>query len=377
MVSKYVRALALRVVYHIQQKLPDLHGQPTRTLVMMVSAFLATGGPWLSEMGRKLTDLPGSLQEKVKRMSRFLCQSRFEVREAFLQYGRKIVETIAHAHPHRQIALAWDWTDLGDYMGLWLSIPYHGRALPLGCWVLEKAFAEGSMTLVEQEMLGAFLDALPEELRRRLVILADRGFAKSELMQDLLRRGVAWAIRQPRNHKVYHQGTWKALAEISVAPGEDHFFCDIRLPQDAPVEAHLAVRRLPVGQANDPNDDVWYIATNVRDLPQVLCWYALRFQIEEMFRDLKSRLHMDRHHLGTEESVAKMMLIIALAYLIVLEDGTQWRSRIPLERLQKSTAWGTLSVYGIARVCFEASLPEAPADAADVIVGCWTNRRAA
>ena len=101
MVSKYVRALALRVVYHVQQKLPDLHGQPTRTLVMMISAFIAGGGPWLSTMGRTLVDLPGSLQEKVKRMSRFLCQSRFEVREAFTAYARGILETIAHAHPHR------------------------------------------------------------------------------------------------------------------------------------------------------------------------------------------------------------------------------------------------------------------------------------
>jgi hypothetical protein len=318
MVSKYVRALALRVVYHIQQKLPGLHGQPTRTLVMMVSAFIAAGGPWLSEMGRKLADPPGGLQEKVKRMSRFLCQGRFDVGEAFLEYSRRILETIAHAHPDRMIAVAWDWTDLGDYWGLWLSIPYHGRALPLGCWILEKALAEGGMTLVEQEMLRAFLGSLPEALQRRIVLLADRGFAKSELMQELVDRKIHRVIRQPRNHKVCREGTWKALS-----------------------------------------------------------WYALRFQIEEMFRDLKSRLHMDRHRLGTEESVAKMMLIVALACLVVLEDGSQWRDRIRLDLIQKSTPWGTLSVYGIARACFDAALPEAPTEVADLIVTCWSNRRAA
>lgn len=375
--SRYVRALALRVVYHLQQKLPGLHGQPTRTMVMMVSAFLAAGGPWLSEMGRKLSDLPGSLQEKVKRMSRFLCQSKFEVREAFVEYARGILETIAHAHPHRRIALALDWTDLGDYMGLWLSIPYHGRALPLGCWVLEKKLAEGSMTAVEEEMLTYFLEALPEELRQHIVILADRGFAKSELMQELSDRKVSWVIRQPRNHHVCIDGTWRALSEIAPAPGEDRLFHDVQIPHATPVAAHLAVRRLAVGRANDPNDDVWYLATNVEDLLQAISWYALRFQIEEMFRDLKSRLHMERHHLGTEESVSKMMLIVALAYLVVLEDGTQWRSRVPLSRIQKSTAWGKLSVYAIARACFEALLPEAPTEIAEVIVGCWTNRRAA
>lgn len=377
MVSKYVRALALRVVYHIQQKLPDLHGQPARTLVMMTSAFIAAGGPWLSQMGRQLVNLPGSLQEKVKRMSRFLCQSRFEVREAFLQYAVRILETIAHAHPQRMIALAWDWTDLGDYQGLWLSIPYHGRALPLGCWVLEKAFAEGSMTPVEEEMICAFVDALPESVRRRIVILADRGFAKSDLMRELSERGVHWVIRQPRNHKIRRDGNWTALSELPLNPGEDLLLHDIGCIQDSPVRVQLACRRLPTGKANDPDDDTWYLATDVYDLKQALSWYALRFQIEEMFRDLKSRLHMDEHLLGTEESVAKMMLIVALAYLVILEDGTQWRSRIALDRIQKTTAWGMLSVYSLARASFDAGLPEAPPEVADLIVARWTNTRAA
>ncbi len=377
MVSKYVRALALRVVYHVQQKLPDLHGQPTRTLVMMISAFIAGGGPWLSTMGRTLVDLPGSLQEKVKRMSRFLCQSRFEVREAFTAYARGILETIAHAHPHRMIVVAWDWTDLGDFQGLWLSIPYHGRALPLGCWVLEKAFSEGSMTPVEQEMIRAFLDALPESLRRRVVVLADRGFAKSELMAELSERQVHWVIRQPRSHKICQEGLWRALSEIPLGPGEDLFLRHVRCIQDSPLPVQLACRRLPVGKANDPDDDTWYLATDVDDFKQAVSWYTLRFQIEEMFRDLKSRLHMDEHRLGTEEGVAKMMLIVALAYLIVLEDGTQWRSRVTLERIQKTTARGKLSVYSIAQACFAACLPEAPSEVCDLIVARWSNLRAA
>jgi hypothetical protein len=344
---------------------------------MMVSAFLAAGGPWLSPMGRQLVDLPGSLQEKVKRMSRFLCQSRFEVHEAFVEYGRRILETIAHAHPQRMIALAWDWTDLGDFQGLWLSIPYHGRALPLGCWVLEKAFSEGGMTLVEQEMLRSFLPALPEAVRRRIVMLADRGFAKSDLMKELTRLEVHWVLRHPRHHKVLLEGEWTALGGIPVAPGEDRFLHDILLVQDAPVRVHIAIRRLPSGKANDPNDDAWYLATDVQHLKQALSWYTLRFQIEEMFRDLKSRLHMDRHRLGTEQSVTKMMLIVALAYLIVLEDGMQWSVRLAPGRIQKTTAWGKLSIYSLARASFEACLPEVPAEVGQMITACWTNRRAA
>lgn len=165
MVTKYVRALALRVAYHIQQKLPDLHGQPTRTLVMMVSAF----------------------------------------------------------------------------------IPYHGRALPLGCFVLEKAMAKGSMTAVEEDLLGTFAQALPEWLRHRIVILADRGFAKSDLMEKLLALGFHWVIRLPRNQNVQEAAAWKALSEIPLAPGETRILHDVRIIESSPVNVQLALRRMPPG----------------------------------------------------------------------------------------------------------------------------------
>jgi hypothetical protein len=99
MLSKQLRAIALRGVDHVQQKLPNLHGQPTRTLVMMVTAFLAAGGPWLSPRGRTLADLRGTLQEKVKRMSRFLRRSEFDVLEAFETMARGVVETVATPTP--------------------------------------------------------------------------------------------------------------------------------------------------------------------------------------------------------------------------------------------------------------------------------------
>lgn len=242
---------------------------------------------------------------------------------------------------------------------------------------MEKAFAVGSMTPVEEEMMGAFIDALPEPLRRRIVILADRGFAKSDLMREFSERKIHFVIRQPRNHKICLEGKWKALSEIPLGPGEELFLHDVGCIQDSPFQIQLACRRLPTGKANDPDDDTWYLATDVYNLPQALNWYSLRFQIEEMFRDLKSRLHMDEHVLGTEESVAKMMLIVALAYLVVLEDGTQWRGRIALDRIQKTTAWGILSVYSIAKACFDAALPDAPTEVGDLIVRRWTNLRAA
>lgn len=378
MITQQLRAIALRVVYHIQQKLPDLHGQPTRTLVMMVSAFIAAGGPWLSEMGRKLAEWPCTLQEKVKRMSRFLCKSEFDVQDAFRSLGHKIIETIAHVYPQRMIEVALDWTDLGEFMGLWLSLPYHGRALPLACVVLPKANLLEAMTDTELELIRGFLSPLPLEIRSRIVILADRGFAKLEVFQAIEALKAHWVIRLPRHRHIRQAGDWIELQDIPMASGATCLMGQVECIKEQPTRVYLAIRRL-TPEEHDPkdDDDTWYVA---RDLPEgqnLLDRYSRRFQIEEMFRDFKSHLNIDRHRLGTEESVGKMMLIASLAYLVILEDGTQWRSRVDLARIQKTTAWGTLSVYSIAQICFELCLPEVSAEFAAALVGPWFNRQAA
>lgn len=280
MTSKYLRAIALRVVYHIQQKPPDLHGQRIRTLVMMVSAFIAAKGLWLSEMGRRLADGPGKLDQKVKRMSRFLCRSEFDLNEAFETMAQRVIECVAHTDPKRMILVALDWTDLGKYMGLWLSLPYHGRAIPLACRVLEKEKALGSMTGEEEELLRRFLERFPQEIRDRIAILADRGFAKTELLEVIRKAGAHWAIRLPRNHHVRIDGAWVALEELPMEPGGTRILREVAYTQEAAFPCHVAIRRLRVGEAKDPKDDTWYVATDVQDIVVALTWYEARFQID-------------------------------------------------------------------------------------------------
>lgn len=331
----------------------------------------------MGQMGRCLEDLPGSLDQKVKRMSRFLCESRFDVLEAFLGVARRIIETMAHAHPKRMILVSMDWTDLGKYQGLWLSLPFQGRALPLACMVLEKAKALGGMTAMEEEIVRRFLGLFSPAIRDRVVILADRGFAKRDLWDLIKDMKAHWAIRVPRDRHIRVDGEWIELRHLGLNPGQTKILREVEGLQEEPRKINLAIRRLPTGEAKDPEDDTWYIATDAQDIPLALSWYSERFPIEEMFRDLKSRLHMDKHQLRTEQSVGKMMLVVALAYLIVLEDGTQWRGRLDLDRIQRSTPWGTLSVYRIAEICFELNLGEAPELLEEVVLRRWTNRRAA
>lgn len=310
-------------------------------------------------------------------MSRFLCHSEFDLGEAFEAMARRVIEGVAHANPKRMILVALDWTDLGEYLGLWLSLPCHGRAIPLSCQVLEKEKALHSMTGEEEVLLRRFLELFPPELRDRIAVLADRGFAKPELLTLIRDLGAHFAIRLPRNHHVRVDDRWGALAELPMEPGGTRILRDVDYTQEASFRCHVAVRRLRVGEAEDPQDDTWYIATDAQDVAIALDWYANRFQIEEMFRDLKGRLNTDRHCLQREESVGKMMLIITLAYRVILEEGSQWRGRVDLEKIQRPAPRGRLSVFAIAQACFDWCLQAPPPEVAEDLLARCFNRRAA
>lgn len=68
-------------------------------------------------------------------------------------------------------------------------------------------------------------------------------------------------------------------------------------------------------------DKVWYLGTSSTDAEQAVGWHKKRFWIEEMFRDLKSRLGLTRVHLKDEERLARLLLGFQITYLILALIG--------------------------------------------------------
>jgi hypothetical protein len=60
---------------------------------------------------------------------------------------------------------------------------------------------------------------------------------------------------------------------------------------------------------------VWYLGTSFGDAKQTVAWYRKRFWIEEMFRDLKSRLGLRRAYLKEENRLAALLLGYMITYL--------------------------------------------------------------
>ncbi len=86
-----------------------------------------------------------------------------------------------------------DWTKIRQYPVLSFSTPYHKRAIPL-LWLVADP-TDFSPNKLEREAIQYFLIQIPPALRPKLVFIADRGYAKTELFHFLNELKMNFVIR--------------------------------------------------------------------------------------------------------------------------------------------------------------------------------------
>src|SRR5512143_1553157 len=115
-----------------------------------------------------------------------------------------------------------------------------------------------------------------------LVVLADAGFGQTELIRWLQERQIAYVIRLRAETLVHYRGKTFPLGSLDTLEGVPILLSQVDYRDLKPVRLNLVISR--------QGDKLWYLGTSFTDAEQAVGWYKKRFWIEEMFRDLKSRL---------------------------------------------------------------------------------------
>ena len=304
-----------------------------------------------------------------------MAKSVFGAEEIWESITHELLDVRDVPEDRSAIRVTLDWTDLGRFAALVLAIPYRGRALPLAVEVIPKAFLDQMMTDLEITLVQRFLGWLSADLRSRIVILADREFAKVELMETIEEAGAFYVIRLRRDARIRLGTGWVQLQALGVLPGENRLYPSVRYTQEHGKELHVAIRRLSAGKANDPDDDTWYLATNWVEPAMAAPWYSLRFKIEEMFKDLKCMLDVAGHQMKEEEGLSRLVAVVGLYYTFVILHG---QAQTTPERLRQITRGGNrnpeLGIFRQAQaiLCLWAAETEAPP--LDFLMSIWTQR---
>ena len=284
-----------------------------KTLACMMVGLMESGMISLTAWAPHVVSKARYAQSTVRRFRRWLDNARIEV---FPLYGPLIQEAIAQ-WGRNLLCLALDTSMLWEtYCMIRISIVYRGRAIPLVWDVLEHQSAQ-----VGYEAYRHLLDRAKSLLPFgcRVVFLADRGFADTELMKHLRRLRWHFRIRSKKSFGIYRKGHPRCRAgSISVAPGEALFWHNVLVTGKRFGPVHLAMGR------RKESKECWFVISDEPTGPETFMEYGLRFDIEENFLDDKSNgFHLESSLIRSADALSRLCFVLAITTLYLVSQGVE------------------------------------------------------
>ena len=283
------------------------------TLTWMVVGLIHSGCVSLTAWIPYVRSRARYAQSVQRRFERWLHNERVEV-EPFYE---PLIQTALAEWGRHTLYLALDTSMLWNrYCLMRLSVIYRGRAVPVAWQVIE----HGSSS-VGHERYEALLDAAAPLLPAgvKVVFLADRGFADTDLLAHLRRLGWHFRIRIKASFQVHRPGHRPCKVEdFPLAPGRAIFLHHVQL-----TAARFGPVSLALGQ-HASNGERWYVVSDEPTSVQTFVEYGWRFDIEENFLDDKSNgFQLESSLVRNAAALTRLCLVLAVTTLYLVAQGTQ------------------------------------------------------
>jgi len=296
---------------HLKQYLLPLGCRNAATTVWMVLAAILSKSVTLSSWDVALS-FEVNAASTIRRFSRWLHNLKIDISQiydgiigaALLNWGGK------------HIILALDTTMLRDNAcAVRISMIYLGRAVPIAWSVLEHKSASVKYAAYKRVLVQA-RSRLPENVC--VIFLADRGFVSKKLMRQLNEWGWIWRIRIKGNQVLYCKNRKMKPSMLKLKKGSAKLFSGtVRFGKS------LVGMSLSAGWSRGA-DEPWYILSNDAASGEIFMEYALRFNIEEEFRDEKSGgFKLDKSRVEGTEALERLIFVIAVAMIIILNKSLE------------------------------------------------------
>lgn len=179
-----------------------------RTLVFFVDAVLTSHNVCLAEIARQAASLSGGrMHYALKRLWRFLHNPRMDD-DAVVQ---GLISWVWPRLQHwKYVPISIDWTHNESrypWTTIAASIILGRRGIPLMMWSYRKGQYDGHLSRnhCEQDFIRHLRQLLPKD--DRIILIADRGFARVSLFQWLIKENIPFIIRAPRSTQERFMGS--------------------------------------------------------------------------------------------------------------------------------------------------------------------------
>ena len=212
------------------------------------------------------------------------------------------------------IFLALDTSMLYDrFCCVQISMIYMNRAIPVTWCVLEH---KSSSVKYKQysHLFERAVALLPKEVA--IFFLADRGFVCKKLMCRLQELSWIWRIRVKGNQKLHTTNGFITPKKLPLSIGKALLFS-----KGMNYGKGLERISLSAGWARGSREP-WYILSCDAASTEVFMDYALRFGIEEGFRDEKSGGYdLEVGRIRDAQKLERLLLIVSTAQIVAVSEG--------------------------------------------------------
>lgn len=247
-----------------------LRQSQAKTLVALVRAALFSPRVSLANLGRQVTATT-TVKHRIKRVWRFISNQRVEPTVAM---GGVVSRLLAGYPRRRPLLISFDWTDIRGLQTLVAAANLKGRAIPLAWASCRKHVYDGhrSRNAFEESLLLMLRAMLPRELP--VILLADRGFGRTELGRFCQYHGFHYVIRIQGKVQVCFHGQVCRLDQYAVRKGGCELLRQVLYRSRDPLRQDVVVRwkkGLPAKR-----DEPWYLMTDLPTARPEARWTARR-----------------------------------------------------------------------------------------------------
>lgn len=315
-----------------------LRGSQAKTLAWIVASLIHIRHLNLSELALNAASKT-TFKHRVKRISRFLGNDRIDPVAAY----SPVLLQIFKRQKNKPLVLAFDWTKFRKLHTLALVAVFGGRGVP----VLWKSVPERglykSQTRLEKELLSQLQQLLPPGTK--VIILADRGFGKTDLAKHCQRLGLDYVIRIKPNVRVRCDRYEGLLRDYAVQPGQCHVLHEVRFRKHDPVIQQVLVK--------GTKSETYHLMTNLTaSALRLTRLYEKRMSIEETFRDQKSHRHgfsLRSTRVHCPKRFDRLLLVLAIGYCLLCGFGLKMKQKYGPSYWSTNKRDNELSVLSIAR----------------------------
>jgi hypothetical protein len=329
--------------------LGSLRLSQAKTLSVLVGAALGLERVSLANLGRALAG-PHAAKHAIKRAWRFIANGRVEPVLAMTGVVRRLLRK-----RRKPLLVSLDWTDVRGLQTLMAAAVIRGRAVPL-CWAsCTKHVYDGhkSRNAFEESLLLALRNMI--EPTTPVILLADRGFGRTELGRFCQRYGFRYVIRI-KGDVIIRVGSLRVRLDLyPVRKGVCRLLQDVLYRDRDPLTQHVVIRwkkGLP-----KKRDEPWYLMT---DIDKPARWlsdlYGRRMSVEQFFRDKKSKRNgwsLRDTLIKRADRLDRLLLILALAYLLLVGLGLCASGRFGSGRWAANNRKRECSLFQVGRLMLD------------------------